>query len=183
MIFTHISQHIIKKRSSSKTSPFIRIWHGSLSHTITCRRTVYIENSFDDLFWFYFLYFKSASTFNQRDSNFSPEERGTESGSLMYCGWWSSHVNLISHTLMAWTDAWPGKQETGKKKKKDTLSGVSTNSICSTEVAIPPWTGECQQEWTAELGDFDKILSGITRGDVMSLPGGSLFQYLSDSVV
>lgn len=29
-----------------------------------------------------------------------------------------SHVNLISRTLMGWTDVWPGRQEVEKKRKE-----------------------------------------------------------------
>lgn len=69
---------------------------------------------------------------------------------------------------MAWTDVCPGKQGGKKRKRKDTLAGVLTNSICSADLERPPWTGECQQEQTAEPGDFDKPVSGILRGEIRS---------------
>lgn len=57
-----------------------------------------------------------------------------------------------------------------KKKRKDTLSGVLTNSICSTDLELPPWTGGCQREQTAEPGDCDKPVSGILGGGIRSPP-------------
>lgn len=74
--------------------------------------------------------------------------------------WWTVIDALLwirsSHTPMAWTDMWPESQEEG-------VGGGGcfqvTNSTCSSEVAIPPWTGDCQQKWTPESEEFDKILS------------------------
>lgn len=54
------------------------------------------------------------------------------------------------------------------------VSSVSTNSICSSEVAIPPWTGDCQQKQTPESEDFDKIPVG--GNPAPNPPGGVLFQ-------
>lgn len=55
-------------------------------------------------------------------------------------------------------------------EKKDRLSGVLTNSICFTDLELPPRTGECQQEQTAEPGDSDKPVSGVLRGEIRSPP-------------
>ena len=84
-------------------------------------------------------------------------------GECRVAAWWiadrNSHVNLISHTLMAWTDVWPGNQEREREKKSTCFQAFRQTAY------VPP-------RWLFHLGlvnanrseqqsrKTDKIVSG-----------------------
>lgn len=91
-------------------------------HKNKCWKRVYFKYNFS-----YSVFQKSAGEVNCNHSHMQvyPDWYKFVPGEKEHGEWQldrSSHVNLISHTLMAWTDVWPGNQEIGEKKKKSTRS-------------------------------------------------------------
>lgn len=87
-----------------------------------------------------------------------------------------SHVNLIGHTLMAWTDVWTGNQQ-------EKIKGHATRHLNKQHMFH--WDGYSTLDWwvpTGADGSVWRLWQDVVGGDAALGPlGGFLFHNLSVS--